>query len=114
MFVNYEKIENIVSVEVEKIMNDLIAGSLNDYLENLRNVLNQEQNLINKTAADTIEKIKKPIENLNELEKNMSTIQNKFYGLELENKKLIDEIRKRDAIIERKSKQLQKRIKNEV
>jgi len=114
MFIDYEKIQRIVATEVEVTINNQVAASLNNYLEKLRDILDQEQKLIKKTADDTIEKIKEPIKNLNTLEKNMSALQNKFYELELENKKLVDEIRKRDAIIERKSKQLQKRIKNEV
>ncbi|SFV70903.1 hypothetical protein MNB_SM-5-465 [hydrothermal vent metagenome] len=107
MFVDYKKIENIVSAEVEKTMNNLIAGSLNNYLEELRDLISEEQELINMTARKTIERIKDPI-------KNLENIQSRFYLMQIENKKLIDEIRKRDAIIERKTKQLQKKIKNEV
>jgi len=114
MLINYEKIETIVAEKVEITINNLIAGSLNDYLDKLRDILDQEQELIQKTAANTIEKIKVPIENLNTLEKNMSALQQKFYELEIENKKLVDEIRKRDAIIERKTKKLAKRRDIEV
>ena len=100
MFVDYKKIENIVSEEVEKTMNNLIAGSLNNYLEELRDLINEEQELINTTARKTIERIQDPI-------KNLENIQSRFYLMQIENKKLVDEIRKRDAIIERRNKKIE-------
>jgi uncharacterized phage infection (PIP) family protein YhgE len=106
MLIDYEKIKNIISVEIETTLNNLVASSLNDYLDKLRDILDQEQKIIQETASKTVEKINQPIEILNTLEKKMSALQNTLFDLETENKKLIDEIRKRDAIIERKTKQI--------
>jgi len=106
MFVDYKKIENIV----EKAMSSLIASSLNDYIKQLRDIMDKEQKIIQKTADSTIKKIEEPMNKLNTLEKNMSEIQKKLIDLEAENKKLINENRQKNIIIERKTKQI-KRLK---
>jgi uncharacterized protein (DUF3084 family) len=107
---NEELIEQIDNL-LENHLNKAVAESFNYYLEQLRNLVDVEIDSIKKTSKrvnneDKILSIERSIENISEqMEKVNQT--NIF---------LHDEIRKRDAIIERKTKQISrlKKGKNEI
>jgi flagellar biosynthesis chaperone FliJ len=107
---NEELIEQIDNL-LENHLNKAVAESFNYYLEQLRNLVDLEIDSIKKTSKrvdieDKILRIEQSIENIY---KNMEKINET-------NMMLHNEIKKRDAIIDRKTRQISrlKKGKNEI
>ena len=99
-----EEFEEIVDEKLAKNLNYAFANSFNLYLEKFREMVDHENKLIQNSANEAIEKIRlasTQISNINELINS-----NRALAINVEN--LVEEIRKRDAIIERKNKQISK------
>ncbi len=98
------EIEKMFDRKFEENLDYAFANSFNSYLEKFRDMVDREKEIIEKSASIAIEELKRNSILLNEIEEMIKI--NKAFAKENDN--LIDEIRKRDAIIERKNKQIAK------
>jgi len=99
-----EEFERIIESKFEQNLNYIIANSFNLYLEKFREMVDCEKEIIEKSSKETIEKINAASNQMFQIEEIIS--ENKKMAAQVNY--LIDEIRKRDAIIERKNKQIAK------
>jgi len=99
-----EEFERIIESKFEQNLNYIIANSFNLYLEKFREMVDYEKEIIEKSSKETIEKINAASNQMFQIEEIIS--ENKKMTAQVNY--LIDEIRKRDAIIERKNKQIAK------
>lgn len=97
---------------VDKLLNKKFTNSLNFYLDQFHEIILQEKEVINSSTKKAIEEIRDTSDKLikiDELARSNAKLSEKI-------QQLVQEIRKRDAIIERKNNQIAKlkRTQNEI
>ena len=97
-----EDINYLLNHHLEEKINQAFSNSFNLYLEKFRELVDHEKEIIEKYAAQAVQKIDIASSKIQEIGK----IENINFQLTNEIEELIGEIRKRDAIIERKNKQI--------
>jgi Fe2+ transport system protein B len=107
MLIDYEKIEKIIDAKLSGHEQE-IANSFNHYLTEFRRLIDEEIRAI-KIAGEEANQLEK----INNIQRTLNLFSLNLQELEKANKNLHDEIKKRDAIIERKTKQIQ-RLKDAV
>jgi len=104
-FVDYERIREIIKVEVRNTMSALVINELNDYLAQLRSILKEEQRILQDELKVPIKRFEMLAVKFENLQERLDDIEDRYSQDFIE---LIDELSKKEAIIERKSRQLEK------
>lgn len=99
-----ENINTLLDNHLQEKIDQAFANSFNLYLEKFRDFVDQEKEIISTSAKEAVEKINIASEKLSEIDQLISM----SAKLAEETNRLTQEIRKRDAIIERKNKQIAK------
>jgi len=111
MFGKSEKLLEEINNMLEAKLNLLFANSFNFYLDQFRELVNHEKELIEESANEAIEKIDTATNKLT----NIDEVVNANKKLSEEVLQLINEIRKRDAKLDRKEKEIKRlKEKNEI
>jgi predicted nuclease with TOPRIM domain len=96
-----QEIKELIKIEI----NNSIVSSMNSHLVEYRNIAENILSNMHKMIDQEIQEIEN-LSQIIEIKETISTFNNLLIDLETENKKLHNEIKKRDAIIERKTKQI--------
>lgn len=99
-----EGVNKLLDHHLDQKFNHAFANSFNLYLDKFRSIVDQEKELIEDSATKAVEKIDNASNKLIKTDEVLAA----NTKLSQEVKNLIEEIRKRDAIIERKNKQIAK------
>lgn len=97
-----EDIDNLLQHHLEQKINQSILNSFNRYLEKFQELVDDEKEIIEESSKKAIEKItivSNKISKIDAISKTNQKLSNEVTNL-------VQEIRKRDAIIERKNKQI--------
>jgi len=99
-----EEFEKILNEKLEENLNHSFANSFNLYLDKFREMVDAEKEIIENAAEKTIKKINSASNKMMQIEELISSNKTMTSQVNI----LINELKKRDAIIERKNKQIAK------
>lgn len=102
MFKNDDDVLEKIDMLIKNNINEVVANSINFYLEPLRNILDKEQKLISDATSKAVEKLDQYSE-VSEILQSLIKENKKMSKVVLD---LHKEIQKRDAIIHRKDEQI--------
>jgi len=101
-FKNDDEVLDKIDILIKNNMNQVIANSINFYLEPLRNILDEEQKLISDATTKAIEKL----DQYSEVGETLQSLINENQRMSKVVLELQKEIQTRDAMIHRKDKQI--------
>ena len=104
-------IDNLLNEHLERKLDSKLSTSFNYYLDQFRDLINHEKDIIQKSANEAIKKIDDAtikLLHIEEIAKSNEELSNEVLNL-------INEVRKRDAKLERRKKEIQRlKEKNEI